>query len=476
MHRLKSNSLNDTYTCPYSVSYFWGRLLREDAESILKSRGGQLGFYLLRESTCETGIFILSICASNKSFSHFLMERLPNDKVKIETSSEFNDPIALIEYNKNVKLDGLKVKPEIPCNRTTQIFYFNLISTNEFENLTKTEISNSNQYYKYVREIVRNLHLNKSWFIDSHEKGVKNLLNKNFDGQFLVRRSSEPGLYVIHLSSKKKINDYKIMRSINEKFQLSITSREFDSLFELVDHYSRTKGLGTFLKHPYKPSEERPPEYEKTPYSVYVDEEIDRSKSLTLSSNSNQDSEKSESILTDDLEFTIEKQAEDSNNDNGENENQDNEVEPLKINPNCLVKKERLGVGDFGEVNKYILTTKEGNFERELQVAGKKIQIICNSLNDYEIKKYHERINNEAKIMFNLKCPYIIDLIGVCDEPNSLLLLLEFAPLGSLKEYLKKNADMHFIKIIKCCYQGLYFDFIRILRDINKLGLNIKFV
>ena len=77
-------------------------------------------------------------------------------------------------------------------------------------------------------------------------------------------------------------------------------------------------------------------------------------------------------------------------------------------------------------------------------------------IRDYEIKKYRERINNEAKIMFNLKCPYIIDLIGVCDEPNSLLLLLEFAPLGSLKEYLKKNADMHFIKIIKCCYQGLY--------------------
>lgn len=52
-----------------SVNYFYGRISRDEAESILRRNGCQEGLYLLRENVSIPGNFALSICHQNRSAS-----------------------------------------------------------------------------------------------------------------------------------------------------------------------------------------------------------------------------------------------------------------------------------------------------------------------------------------------------------------------------------------------------------------------
>lgn len=52
-----------------SVNYFYGRISRDEAESILRRNGCQEGLYLLRENVSIPGNFALSICHQNRSES-----------------------------------------------------------------------------------------------------------------------------------------------------------------------------------------------------------------------------------------------------------------------------------------------------------------------------------------------------------------------------------------------------------------------
>jgi len=45
-----------------AVSYFYGRISRDEAENILKKAGAQEGLYLLRENVSNAGNYALSIC------------------------------------------------------------------------------------------------------------------------------------------------------------------------------------------------------------------------------------------------------------------------------------------------------------------------------------------------------------------------------------------------------------------------------
>ena len=47
---------------PCSVNYFYGRISRDEAESILRRNGCQEGLYLLRENMSVAGNYALSIC------------------------------------------------------------------------------------------------------------------------------------------------------------------------------------------------------------------------------------------------------------------------------------------------------------------------------------------------------------------------------------------------------------------------------
>lgn len=49
-----------------AVSYFYGRISREEAESILRKAGAQEGLYLLRENVSNAGNYALSICHNGR--------------------------------------------------------------------------------------------------------------------------------------------------------------------------------------------------------------------------------------------------------------------------------------------------------------------------------------------------------------------------------------------------------------------------
>ncbi len=77
-------SLNSKdYTAPFSCSFFYGRLLRDEANSILEKRGRKNGMFLLRELVAESGSYALSLCHDG-SVHHYRIDRQPDGTVKIE--------------------------------------------------------------------------------------------------------------------------------------------------------------------------------------------------------------------------------------------------------------------------------------------------------------------------------------------------------------------------------------------------------
>lgn len=49
-----------------TVNYFYGRISRDEAESILRRNGCNEGLYLLRENVSIPGNYALSICHQNR--------------------------------------------------------------------------------------------------------------------------------------------------------------------------------------------------------------------------------------------------------------------------------------------------------------------------------------------------------------------------------------------------------------------------
>jgi len=56
----------------------------------------------------------------------------------------------------------------------------------------------------------------------------------------------------------------------------------------------------------------------------------------------------------------------------------------------------------------------------------------------------------EAKVMANLDNNYIVRMIGVCKR-DSVMLVLELAPLGQLNKYLKKSQYVIFLVSVNNC-------------------------
>lgn len=54
-----------------SVNYFYGRISRDEAESILRRNGCKEGLYLLRENVSIPGNYALSICHQNRLMSSY---------------------------------------------------------------------------------------------------------------------------------------------------------------------------------------------------------------------------------------------------------------------------------------------------------------------------------------------------------------------------------------------------------------------
>ena len=270
------------YIPPTYVSYFYGRLLREESTRILENRGCKNGLFLLRELVAEVGSYALSIC-HEKVVHHYKIERQSDGTVKIDKGRHFIGPIELIKHHQ-LELDGLITKPVIACDRPkgTQPIYYLFINDSEFYKLVNDEIlAQLNKFksslsvqqfnqdisdakgrfrYKYERIVLKSLHYSQPWYKkDLDRESANDLLLKSglTNGKFIVRGSNtNNNEYRISLCYNNEIKHYRIKQNKDKdapdavKFCLD-GGLEFDSITQLVDYYHRNAdGLADILRFP----------------------------------------------------------------------------------------------------------------------------------------------------------------------------------------------------------------------------------
>ncbi|BFU22302.1 protein kinase domain containing protein [Entamoeba histolytica HM-1:IMSS-B] len=96
-----------------------------------------------------------------------------------------------------------------------------------------------------------------------------------------------------------------------------------------------------------------------------------------------------------------------------------------------------IGEGTFGVVFK-------GEW-RKIDVAVKCVKTDFDSIDDLI-----PSILEEVKLLEQLRSPCIISFIGYCITKESICLVMEYCPLGSLKKYLQSNPSTNFLKLRFC--------------------------
>jgi hypothetical protein len=104
-----------TFIPPSAVSYFYGRLLRDECIRILNRKGCENGMFLLRERLEDIGSYTLSICSDGEVY-HYKLDRQDDSTVQIDGGRKFNGPVELIKYHQT-DMGGLIIRPLEPCER-----------------------------------------------------------------------------------------------------------------------------------------------------------------------------------------------------------------------------------------------------------------------------------------------------------------------------------------------------------------------
>ncbi|XP_078656315.1 tyrosine-protein kinase SYK-like isoform X1 [Branchiostoma floridae x Branchiostoma belcheri] len=108
----------------------------------------------------------------------------------------------------------------------------------------------------------------------------------------------------------------------------------------------------------------------------------------------------------------------------------------LELDPSRLQLKEKLGAGNFGSV-------LSGTY----QLGRKTIEVAVKTLKTEQVPNEEPEILKEANMMKDLDHPHIVRMIGVC-HGETIMLVLELAPLGPLNKYLKKNVSVRPERIV----------------------------
>lgn len=475
-----------SYTPPSNVSWFYGRLLREEAMSILNKRGCKNGLFLLRERLEETGSFTLSICYDG-DIHHYKIDRQDDGTVKIDKGKKFIGPIELVRHHQN-EIDGLITRPSLACDRPKGIPAVSYLFVNnaEFHSMVEREIKLTSQArttqelneargryrYKYERAILKNIHLTQPWFRKNLNRYEANdLLRQSglINGKFLIRSKgpNDVNSYIISLCFNQEVKHYKI-NYLNAKYSLE-GGKEFASIIQMVDYYHRcADGLLEKLLVPFIPSSRF----------------IDNSRLLSNITNNNEhlyDQNRTYIKLMNNEEIQAQNYLDDEPNNQHDvtdlkdvpdskralfEDNQNYTYDHLlafNIDYKDLIFYDKLGSGCFGSVTRgtYKIRDNKGRLTSELPVAIKTLNIE-NEDSKHEILK-------EAQTMQTLNHPNIIKLIGMCCHGASngfngsntskhhltttYMIVLELAKLGPLHKYLRNHKDMSIIKIIKLMYQ-----------------------
>lgn len=425
-----------------AVPYFYGRISRDEAETILTSNGCKEGLYLLRENVSTAGNYALSICHHNR-IHHYCIERQPDGQVMIPDGRKFAGPVELIKHHSQY-LDGFLTKPKIPCARpngvapmawpgVTMLELEQILVEEAVENkkLQRSQLENAlgPQRQKLIATVAQKLHKEQPWFHPSINRDQADKLiniSRHMDGKFLVREK-EKGSFALSLSYQGVTKHYKISRhkaSTGDKLAIE-DGPTFDNLMDMVAHYyNKSDGLLCKLMTPVQPK-------------GYV------KKNRTLSG-TNINPIYAAIYGAPVAEMGISREVIEGDFDEPPDVV---DVAPLNFDPHEITKVYDTvpRTDDVFNLSKRDVTlTRElggGNFGSvmlgEYRHRNKTIPVAIKMLKQADMPTAEEELMREARLMANLNNPFIVRMIGVC-RAESIMLILELAPLGPLNKYLKK--------------------------------------
>ncbi|CDI98043.1 tyrosine kinase [Echinococcus multilocularis] len=241
---------------PHSVSYFHGKITRDQAEAALFAHKALEGLFLLRESVHQN--YAISICHGGR-VHHYNIEKQPDGSYQIRTGRKFPGPVELVKHHA-VQLDGFLTLARFPLDRPTgeSPIVLQGVRSDELEeklrlkamemglkgpSVTEALAGPMRDHLRYL--VLRDLHFLQPWYHDCiRRRESERRLEENGggNGSFLVRYRKEDGAYVLSLMYEKEPRHYKIEQHLN---RLSIEGGQyFETLIEMIDHYHfRQDGL-----------------------------------------------------------------------------------------------------------------------------------------------------------------------------------------------------------------------------------------
>lgn len=442
------------------VSYYHGSISRILAEQKLSEK--PTGSFLLRKSLRNDDAYVISVVSDDKVL-HYSVEKSDQSKMySVSNGSEHKTPALVCEHYV-CESSGLKTKllHPVPCLSADQNSVNGSVQTNEVN-------------YKHCE-----------WFHGSisREEDSKRLSDAYFfnqkNGIFLVRQKSE-SKYVLSVVYKEKVHRYIINQDSTTKL-FYIDERDdsikFNSLDALLQYHMynppETTGLKCQLSMPCRrnPNDVKETDFEQTSsvntinmHSNTIFTNVKKFASSlaselksVLPKNSldvawSDTSDSSQCEVT--REFNLSRHAslklfnrqsfpKDSigffspYRNSSPNSSRTSPIVPdLYISRDKIKLLEILGTGHFGCVK-----------FAECQIVDKVVPCAVKMLSGSDVQANKKELLEEASVMQHLDHPYIVRLLAVCEpeaKEANLMIVLELAPLGTLKNFIKKQTENTF--------------------------------
>ncbi|KAL4236866.1 hypothetical protein ACF0H5_005251 [Mactra antiquata] len=507
---------NGTYPVkPSTVPYFYGRITRDEAEEILKDRHSVEGMFLLRESINPLGNYAISVCHAEK-VHHYSIEKQTDGMYMIPSGKKFIGPVELIVHH-TVNKDGIITLLREGCERLdNQVpVAFRGMTYNDLEKELVAKVDsirgvNKEKAFGTQREhlvimVAKNLHTKQPWYHGKinrteSENRIKKAGHK--DGKFLVRQRDDKKTFAVCISFKQETRHYLIDKDGNNKFGIQ-DGPKFDCVMMLIDHYhNKQDGLLCKLtepcpspgfdvaqldrymscncypeyfsiqnvqRRPSRPTVPAPPTpvppVSSNPPPVPA---IGKRKSLKEAMTQNSlhrplpqpPAEEQPAWLKsgdwegttparhhepfDSRRITIKGLGMDANELECIYGSVPRTIAHFDLKRSQIELEEELGAGQFGSVCKGMCTLRSG---QKIHVAVKTLK-----QEDLPAADQEPELIKEAKVMMPLSHKHIVRMIGVC-KAESIMLVLELAPLGQLNSYLQKNKGMSHHNIVELLWQ-----------------------
>lgn len=419
----------------------------------------------------------------------------------IQDGRRFPGPIELINHHKQT-LDGFLTKPRIPCARpegVAPMAWPGVTMLDLEQAVLERAISKGLQgqqlekalgplQQKFISMVAKELHKEQPWFhggIEREGADMAMLESGHQDGKFLVREKGN-GSFALSISYRGTTKHYRIDRrkatSTGERLAIE-DGPQFENLMDMIAHYhNKTDGLLCKLTVPCEHKGYR----KKVRAVSSTDFASNSAVSISSASSSHQLSDhrssRSVSVPAPSSSFEGGRPALPVRSQWGSRPSSltgisrdvldrvldepdlPDIVKPLmtaisnpremekiydsvprtedvfNLNRQDLELVDELGAGNFGSVMRGVYKHK-----------GMPIPVAVKTLKKDDMPTAESELLKEARVMAALDHGHIVRMIGVC-RSDSIMLVLELAPLGPLNKYLKKN-PLSMPNIIELLYQ-----------------------